>query len=115
MKFIDVIYIMLILCMISAAIVRFGNCFLELDSREQELVYQKESLSFISQSFVNCCRGHGFSDLNEWQKCCRAMWSLDYIAWSDAASFMPLEGGKLVYAKWNNEALSGEIYCKKGN
>ncbi|MCR4580376.1 MAG: hypothetical protein K5681_08520 [Treponema sp.] len=114
MKFIDLIYIMLLLSMISAAVLRFSKSFIELDKRESELSYQKDSISFISQSFINTCDGMGFPSLNEWQKSCKAMWTLDYIAWADAASFLPVKSGVLLYGSWKNNDLSGEVYCRPG-
>lgn len=75
---------------------------------------------FIAESFKNTCCGNGFSDLEEWQKCCRQMFSLEYIAWCPAQEFMIDEQsnnlGELMYGKWicKNESskASGEIYCR---
>ncbi len=72
---------------------------------------------FIEESFKNTCHGKGFSDLNEWQKTCRALFSLDYIAWSDAAEFMDVcdedTKGKLFYGKWSATYFEGEVYCRR--
>ena len=72
---------------------------------------------FIEESFKNTCCGKGFSDLNEWQKTCRSLFSLDYIAWSDATEFMDVNDenseGKLFYGKWTSSSFEGEVYCRR--
>ncbi|MBR1638352.1 MAG: hypothetical protein IJ688_03095 [Treponema sp.] len=114
MKFFDLsIYlaVLLFFMMITAGFVRQ---FSAMDKIERNLTLQKDSLTFISQSFLNTCEGCGFSSLEEWQKNCRALWNLDYIAWSDAAEFLPVSAERLLYGRWNNGYVSGEIYSFVG-
>ncbi len=115
MKYIDLLYIVIVLAMISASLVRFGNQFIKMEERERALDTKKESLCFISNSFINTCRGKGFDSFEEWQKTCKALWPLDYIAWGDAASFLPVENNLCYYAKWTGLELNGEVFCRAGD
>lgn len=114
MKLIDMVYVMLVLSMLFSAVLRFGKTFVDLDVREREVDLQKDSLTFISESFIKTCHGSGFSSLQEWQKVCGAMWKLDYIAWGGADSFLPLAENKLMYGVWRNSQIKGEIYSEAG-
>lgn len=115
MRFIDILYIMLILGMLSASLIRFGNQFIQLDEKEENIDIKKESLCFISGSFINTCKGNGFDSLETWQKTCKAMWALDYIAWSDADSFCPVEKGLCYYGSWSGSQISGDVFCFIGS
>ncbi len=75
-----------------------------------------ESKKFIYESFCKTCRGDGFDSLVDWQKTCKAMWKLDYIAWGKAEDFMideNMENGELLYGQWRGPFGAGEIYCRK--
>lgn len=73
---------------------------------------------FLRESFKNSLDGYGFSDLNCWQKSCRAMFNLDYIAWCNAEDFMTVNYEKsaeeLFYGKWSKSNFDGEIYYRNG-
>jgi len=72
-----------------------------------------EASRFISESFRETCDGRCFDSFVDWQKTCKAMWNLDYISWTRADSFMPVENsnnGDLLYAKWIGPYGDGEVY-----
>lgn len=75
-----------------------------------------EAEKFITESFKKTCKGEGFNSLNEWQVTCRAMFSLDYIGWSNADDFMEVDyefsKNKLFYGKWIGSGWDGEVYCR---
>lgn len=113
MKLIDVF----IFLMIFSVFVLFSNsslrCVEMLEKSLMENRIRSESTEFIYESFRNTCMGKGFNSLNEWQKNCRAMWSLDYIAWADASDFMDVEKEILYYGTWSGKYGKGEVYCRK--
>lgn len=95
------------------------NSCLKISSNISEELYElrnkEEMLEFISKSFRNTCEGHGFSSLNQWQKSCRALWNLTYIAWADAEEFMIVRNSdehKLYYGKWERDGEGGEVFCR---
>lgn len=100
----------------------FNKNLFKKDFKTKVAVFKNEKKNelnrkFIEQSFKNTCYGNGFSDLNEWQKTCRALFNLDYIAWSDASEFMAVvdedSEGKLLYGKWIGASFDGEVYCRR--
>ena len=89
--------------------------FGETEKRKLQTQRRYESLSFISESFKNSVRGQGFTSLVQWQKTCKAMFCLDYIAWTEAENFMVVENGKsgkLLYGKWIGPYGEGNVYCR---
>lgn len=75
-----------------------------------------DSYYFISESFRMTCDGKGFESFSEWQKTCRSLFGLEYIAWSDAQDFMSVdesEKGKLFYGIWSGPMGNGEVYCRR--
>ncbi len=84
-------------------------------SKKMEVKNAFDSERFISESFRNACEGRGFASFVEWQKVCKDMWELDYIAWTEADTFMEIEKpekGKLMYGRWTGPYGAGEVYCR---
>ena len=82
----------------------------ELNHIEQKKL---NSLEYISESFRKTCEGKGYSSLNDWQKSCKSLWNLDYIAWCDVSDFMEVKNNSdtvLFYAQWSGENGNGEVY-----
>lgn len=81
------------------------------------LLNKKNSESkFIAESFNKTCEGKGYKDLNEWQKCCREMFDLDYIAWCNAEDFMEVSyensPNALFYGMWKKSGVTREVYSR---
>lgn len=112
MRLIEILLSLSFIFVFSIAIGRFSFAFNDVNTRICEVKEKSDSLFFISESFRKTCEGKGFSSLEEWQKVCGAMWKLDYIAWSDACEFMPVEKGEIFYGTWRNSSLSGEVYYR---
>ncbi len=95
-----------------------------LDSKVRKAHNCYAAKSFIAQSFKNTCEGKGFDSLEQWQLCCRAMFKLDYIAWSPAENFMidkAAQNGEsgLMYGRWEGSGMledcSGQIFYRSSN
>lgn len=113
MKFIDLLVFLMILSVFLLLANSSISTMRKMDNHLSEVRLRAESTEFIHKSFRNACKGKGFNSLNEWQKSCRAMWKLDYIAWADASEFMNVDKGIVFYGKWASEWGQGEVYCRK--
>lgn len=110
----------LLLCMIVISISGFMsnsiiNKYEELLEKKNEIQIKVNSTIFISESFRNTCEGKGFSNLNEWQKTCKAMWNLKYIGWGNAEDFFngnDTDNSILLYGKWISEYGDWEVYSR---
>jgi len=115
-KFTDVfLWIVLLSTLIISANYSFKT-FRQLEEKSSSFEKKVESTEFISKSFRKACSKEGFTSLNQWQKTCKALWKLEYIAWAEAEDFMDVsesEKGTLMYGKWSGNYGSGEIFCRK--
>ena len=89
----------------------------KLDQRYFSLSKNKTSKEFVTKSFINTCKGKGFSDLNEWQLVCRELFNIEYIAWANANDFMDVSMANtnedLFYGAWTLNGEINEVYCRK--
>ena len=117
MKFTDVVIVFVMLTLIECSALKSFSVCMKMAERKTDLMMQVTATHFVSESFKNSCRGKGFETLNGWQKACRAMWKLDYIAWADAEDFMnvpkDLNSETLFYGRWIGKNFNGEVYCRK--
>lgn len=117
MKLTEIALILTLLCIVafSSYYGLFG--LKKINENSQKYKTQANAEFFISESFKKTCAGNGFKDLNDWQSKCRALWKLDYIAWSNAQDFMEVDKSRnnkdLMYGKWISEVSSGEVYCRR--
>ena len=89
-------------------------CFLRCTEKDWKSLVKEEN-AFIHDTFVETCKGNGFSSLDEWQSVCREKFHLDYIGWCAAADFIviePDEEGVLYYGKWHGKNGYGEVYAR---
>jgi len=118
MKYYSVL-IYLTCCMFIVSVSQTGaKTYLRIKKDNFDLQRKIDSSKFISESFRNTCRGVGFTSLNQWQKVCKDLWNLDYIGWSNASEFMVIDesvNGTLLYGKWYNNLLEGEVYSRVKN
>lgn len=119
MKLPVVFVLMMILSLASISLRDFAFSSIRLEKKVIQTHRSYSEKKFIAESFKNTCRGKGFSSFEEWQKCCRRMFSLEYIAWCPAREFMIDEAARaelLIYATWiaskEYSGVSGEIYCR---
>lgn len=116
MRFTDALIFLGLLCFLSVSISGGYRNLQGLEEKTSVMEMKVESTRFISESFRNTCSNAGFENLVEWQKVCRAMWKLDYIAWGKAESFMETsesDKGELFYGTWTGPCGRGEVYCRK--
>jgi len=108
----------LLFCMVFTLTLLFTGC--DSISKNQNVKFINAD---ISSGFIKTCVGFGNKDLNLWQKSYREKWSLPYIAWSEAKSFMVddyvlADKFPLYYGCWEltgknaGAGEKGEIYCR---
>mgnify|MGYP003309324946 CR=1 FL=1 len=116
MRFTEVFLWMCFAMLINMTATLSLRTFENLNDRRESARLLYESTEFISKSFINTCNGSGFENLNEWQKNCREMFQLEYIAWTRADNFMidsSEDNGELLYGKWIGKSGGGEVFCRK--
>lgn len=128
MKLIHVVCMIIVMSIFASSFYSGISNVRKLSKEINEMQMQVDSLLFISESFRNMCEGKGFSSFVEWQKCCKQMWQLEYIAWSEADDFMKddviddftqnsdeygnYHQGTLMYGKWIGRYGEGEVFCR---
>ena len=115
MKFTDVLVLLFMLIFLETGILCGLSSYWKINERIEKKNRELTSLRFVPESFKKTCRWEGFSDLVEWQKCCKALWNLAYIGWCNAETFMDLsetENSRLMYGTWIGESGKGEVYCR---
>lgn len=118
MRYTDFIAIIFI---VSAFLLCFSGTlktYEKLYKKNSEIIDETSACYFISESFKETCDGRGFKSLCQWQKSCKDMWNLKYIAWCNAKDFLPVPpeyGKKILYGKWIGEKWEGEVYWEVEN
>ena len=118
MKYIELIVVMFLLSSFGLFLSSFIKTYKNFYDKNCEIQNETSACMFISESFKNTCDGHGFLSLNEWQKKCKSMWNLDYIAWCDAKDFLPISqeyDKKILYGKWIGKNCEGEVFWEVEN
>lgn len=118
MKYIDLILMFFLISTFFIFISSSGKIYEKLFDKNFSIENETCACRFISESFKNTCDGNGFENLNQWQKTCREMWNLKYIAWCDARDFLPIPNEydkKVLYGKWIGNNWEGEIYWELKN
>ena len=77
-----------------------------LDCEARKSLYQRDSITFISQSFYGVSEQKGFSDFEEWKKACKAMWKLEDIEYK---CFEKAEK-KICYGYWRGPYGEGKVF-----
>jgi hypothetical protein len=117
MKLTDALIILSLLLVFAGGFSWSCKFFYDLDSKYYKLQKKVDSANFVRESFIKTCNGDGYKDLDEWQKNCRKIWQLDYIAWCNAEDFMDVSyensPSALFYGCWENENGFYEVYCRK--
>lgn len=116
MRFTEVIVsYMAIVTILMIVICGITNC----NKLEKEIICKRNQavcVKFVSESFRKTCEGKGFKNLNEWQKCCKALWKFDYISWADAQDLLDIgtlkSDEKMFYGKWSGNVCEGEVFCR---
>lgn len=119
MRFHTILLVAVFLGIISASIHEYVFYVQKLDSRVQIIRENYYAKRFIAESFRNTCAGKGFENLEEWQLCCKEIFDLSYIGWSNVNEVLKdgtFENENLMYGKWTGsnemEECSGEVYCR---
>ena len=116
MKYTDLLVFIFLLFIFSVGSSSWYKAYSNLKLANEEYIEKINSNVFISKSFRNTCQGKGFSTLYQWQKCCKAMWNLKYIGWSDTNDIM-IRGdhfkGLALYGTWKGQNYQGEVYWKE--
>lgn len=117
MKLINIVVSCILSCCFFTGVVDSVLLCKKIENRQIKLKKEVLSQKFVSESFKSACDGFGFTSLNDWQQCCRAMFNMNYIAWCDAQDFMEVSfennPRQLLYGNWKSEICSGEIYYRK--
>ena len=113
MKYIELIVCLILLTIYTSLLTNGIKTFVRLDNNNQEIEQRLNSCRFISQSFINTCDGTGFNSLIQWQKECKSLWNLEYIAWCNGKEFLPadkIKNREIIYGKWIGKDFEGEVY-----
>lgn len=113
MRYMELLVIMFLLSTFGIFVTSTIGIYKRLFTENAKILDETSACLFISQSFKNTCDGTGFDSLYQWQKSCKSMWNLKYIAWCDARDFLPIPGEyekKVLYGKWIGENWEGEVY-----
>ena len=104
MRFSDLILMMLVLAFFGASFSGQLDALNQIEKRVELLRTEADSYTFICESFRKSCAGTGFSSLDEWEKCCAAMWPLDSISWC--------ETNGVLCGKWSLFGKECEVYAQ---
>lgn len=118
MRFAELICFSVILALFSSLFSSQIFLISKMDRRLETIKKEADSLVFISESFLNACKGKGFSSLDEWKTVCSSMWNLEEIEWSFTVtekSSDDEEGKKVGFysGSWKGPFGSGEVYEKE--
>lgn len=120
MKLINVVVFYVLYLLILGSLVSGGVAYGKLYKKCETEKQKYECIRFVSESFRKTCDGSGFSNLNEWQKVCKAFWNLEYIGWAPTTEFLSDVDNKdsnvnyenVMYGKWISDFCEGEVYSK---
>ena len=105
MRFTDLILMMLVLAFCGSSLNGQLESLRLMEERVELLQAESDSYSFISASFRKSCMGAGFASLDEWEKCCAAMWPLEAISWRSVRS-------DVLCGSWSFNGKEFEVYAK---
>lgn len=108
MRFTDLICISVILALYSSIFIGLFSQISRVDRELSEIRNKTDSMIFISESFLNLCKGKGFSSIDEWKGVCMDMWNLESI---DLQRVGDEENGFYI-CRWTGPYGSGEVYGK---
>jgi len=113
MRFIEIIFMALLLCLMSSLVTDGLRMVKKLDSSIEKIRLEENSLRFISKSFCNVCRGKGCDDFTGWEQKCRSLWSVYEIEYgfSDKSD----KNEELMFARWACPYSQGIVYCRRRN
>lgn len=112
MKLHSVVLVMLFLGLIFSVLNDFVFCAVLLEQKADNAFQIYTAKRFIAESFRNTCAGKGFSNLEQWQNSCRALFKLESIEWNYVVDGTEI----LIQGSWQgNDALCecrGEAFCR---
>lgn len=106
MRYVNVILNLFLIILFSKISNESFVCIEKMNDEKRIIENKVCSTRFISESFINTCKGNGFSSFVEWQANCKALFYLDSIEWKT-------EDNELFCGIWKGECSSGEVFCRE--